>query len=89
MTLRNLLIIALALAALSACGRRGALEAPGEPGVPLESQAPPVAASTAQSLAPSAAEETLLDPQSPGSQAPAGTATPAAPDRPFVLDPLL
>jgi predicted small lipoprotein YifL len=34
--LRRLFVIALALAALSACGRRGALEAPPQPGAAAE-----------------------------------------------------
>jgi len=85
MAIHKATMLALALLALSACGRRGELEAPGEPGVPLESQAAPVAVTPQPSLA----EESLLDPQSPGSQEPTGASRRAGPDRPFVLDPLL
>lgn len=74
--IRIVLALTLTLLAAAGCGRRGALEAPG-------SADPMPGVGTAGSPAP-------LDPTSPGAQEPAaerpGT---AAPERRFILDPLI
>jgi hypothetical protein len=67
------LIVAVAATAISGCGRRGALEAPGSALGPEPLFSPPV----------------LTEQESPGAQDPEATRQPAAPDRPFVLDPLI
>jgi predicted small lipoprotein YifL len=79
----KLTLLALVLAlALPACGRRGALEAPGRPetaAIPAVSEPAPVPGN----------EGSLLDPESAGSQEPAQDRPTDAPDRPFFLDPLI
>jgi predicted small lipoprotein YifL len=70
----RVILIALAVSVLLAgCGRRGGLEAPG-----AEVEPDPL-------FVPSPLGES----QSPGAQDPEPRAEPAAPDRPFVLDPLI
>lgn len=72
MLFRTVVMLVTAAALVAACGRRGSLEAPGEP------EPAPVPGSTL-----------LLDPVSPGAQEPPGTGPEEAPDRPFILDPLI
>lgn len=80
--LRTCLILLLAAATLAGCGRRGALQEPGSPDAAI---APAVSEPT---LAPGG-QGSLLDAQSPGAQEPAGDRPSAAPERPFILDPLI
>jgi predicted small lipoprotein YifL len=80
--LRTCLILLLAAATLAGCGRRGALQEPGSPDAAI---APAVSEPT---LAPGG-QGSLLDAQSPGAQEPAEDRPAAAPERPFILDPLI
>ena len=78
MPLRILILALIAATALTGCGRRGSLEAPGEPETvaapaPLEPPGSTPAAATA----------------SPGATEPPETAPVGAPERHFFLDPLI
>jgi predicted small lipoprotein YifL len=73
MPFRTLVIAALAIAALAGCGRRGALEPPGEP----------------QTTVVPSADVVLSSSASPGTLEPPRAKPIAAPDRPFILDPLI
>jgi hypothetical protein len=82
MSTRFALVLLASAVLLSACGRRGALEAPGRPetaAIPAVSEPAPVPGN----------EGSLLDPESAGSQEPAQDRPMDAPDRPFFLDPLI
>ena len=78
---RALLFILIASLALSACGRRGSLEAP--------DRADSVSNPVEQTTSPVPGEPLLTDPISPGAQEPAEAAPDAAPRRRFFLDFLL
>ncbi len=80
MPVRTLIIVLLALAALSGCGRRGALEEPGA--------RPAAGAGEAASAVPVDDTMSPLDPGAPVVLAPEGQAPPA-PRRRFLLDFLL
>ncbi len=91
MIIRSALVLLLIAVALIGCGRRGALEEPGgtEPALlaapaPSGSRLVPIAPNAA-----SAGELSTLDPGSPGAQEPGEGAPTDAPQRRFILDPLL
>jgi predicted small lipoprotein YifL len=71
--LRTVLILLAATMLLAGCGRRGGLEAPG----------------SAVETEPLFAPEAILDDASPGAQDPEPQAQPDAPERRFILDPLI
>jgi predicted small lipoprotein YifL len=80
MHLRAALIVLMAGLVLAGCGRRGGLEAPPRAG----------AAAVPADAVPTAGEPAgVADGQSPGSTEPAAARPAAAPDRPFILDPLI
>jgi hypothetical protein len=79
---RPLLLILLVALLITGCGRRGALQ---EAGSVDAAVAPAVSEPT---LAPGG-QGSLLDAQSPGAQEPAEDRPAAAPERPFILDPLI
>jgi predicted small lipoprotein YifL len=81
MQIRALVILFLALSLLTACGRRGALEAP--------DRAESVSNPDEQTTSPVPGEPLLTDAISPGAQEPAEAAPEAAPPRRFFLDFLL
>jgi predicted small lipoprotein YifL len=74
-----LTVFLLVAIALTGCGRRGALEEPGEPGAEAVSQPAPRPGAT-----PLAADDV-----SPGATEPPETRPVAAPERRFFLDPLI
>ena len=76
---RTLVVLLLTAVAVSGCGRRGALENPGEP---------EAAALSDDALRPGATPLTA-DQASPGATEPPETAPGAAPERRFFLDPLI
>lgn len=76
MSFRVVVIVLLAVAALSACGRRGSLEEPGTP-------------STGTVTAPAGGGISPLDPGAPAVAGPPQSAPQAAPKRRFFLDFLL
>jgi predicted small lipoprotein YifL len=78
---RALLFILIASLAVSACGRRGPLEAP--------DRADSVSNPVEQTTSPVPGEPLFTDPVSPGAQEPAEAAPDAAPRRRFFLDFLL
>ena len=73
---RPLLIVGLVILSLSACGRRGALEAP-----------PSASAATAETQQQAAGESTLPSPVGTPRSSPRQGYT--IPNKPFILDPLL
>jgi predicted small lipoprotein YifL len=81
MLIRALLTLFLALAVLTACGRRGALEPP--------DRADSVSNPVEQTTSPVPGDPLLTDAISPGAQEPAEAAPEAAPPRRFFLDFLL
>ena len=96
---RTLIILALAVLAISGCGRRGSLEAPGgraRTPAPVTSSrtAPVTAAPDAQAgievTSTEVGANVMLDPSSPGAQEPEVTRRDIPlPQRHFILDPLL
>lgn len=98
MPLRIFTLLLLTVALVAGCGRRGALEAPGRvetnavpapssPALPGASEDAPAAAASSTDVTPGAAP--ALDPASPGAQEPAKARPSKAPNRHFLLDPLL
>ena len=74
-----LALFLMATIAVAACGRRGALEEPGEPGAEAVSQPAPRPGAT----------PLTADDVSPGATEPPKTRPVAAPERRFFLDPLI
>jgi predicted small lipoprotein YifL len=96
---RTLVLLVFAALALSGCGRRGALEAPGEkhrtPAVVTSSRTVPVPAAPDSTTgievtSTEVGANVMLDPSSPGAQEPEVTRRNVPlPQRRFILDPLL
>jgi predicted small lipoprotein YifL len=79
MPVRTALILMLSAALITGCGRRGALEEPGEPGARAVSEPAPRPGAT----------PLTADQASPGATEPPAAASGAAPERRFFLDPLI